>query len=88
MLGGGAMNRNSHCEVRAGSNQWKLVPVDEARALGSSEIKRCPKCHGRVVTMKAGGNVSSHFEHRPKHDGCELSHKFDGTIRPNPNPLE
>jgi hypothetical protein len=37
--------------------RWDLVPVEEARALGSSETKRCPECHGKVRAMRAGGHT-------------------------------
>jgi hypothetical protein len=82
------MNKNSHCEVQRGDGRWESISVEEAKALGSLEIKRCPQCHGRVSAHKAGGKTPAHFEHLPKHNGCRLSHRFDGNVRPHPFPIE
>jgi hypothetical protein len=81
------MNKNAKCEIKK-NGSWELVSVDEARALGSSERKRCPECHGKVRAMRAGGDTPAHFEHAPKHNGCSLSHRFDGSRRPHPDPIE
>lgn len=81
------MNRNSQCEIQSGQG-WRLVSVEDAIALDPKELKRCPKCHGRVRVEKAGGKTPAHYEHTPKHDGCPHSFRFDGIERPHPSPVE
>ncbi len=84
------MDKSAHCEVkrnRAEETAWKSISIGDAMELYRRDLKRCPACHGMVVLRAAGGKTPAHFEHRVKHDGCPLSHQFDGHPRLHPHPL-
>lgn len=67
------------CEIWLG-DAWAVVPVETAIAYPELS-RRCPECHGKIKTMRAGpGNKPrAHPEHFKRHKGCSLGDCFDGT---------
>lgn len=75
------------CQVWTGM-RWELLPVSIVYSRRETVLVRCPECHGPVVLMKESkdGRNMAHFEHRPRHAGCRLVHKwYCGT--PSMSPL-
>lgn len=58
-------------------DRWKRISVTHALKHDYKPV-RCYKCHGHVVLMKEShdGSKQAHAEHRPRHRGCPLTHKF------------
>lgn len=75
------------CEIREGGG-WIRIGIEGALELPRSEVKRCPECHGQLRMHRAGDGNPAHFEHRQRHKGCSLSHRFDGIRRGHPDPIE
>lgn len=68
---------------------WTLIPVAEAHNLHRDADKRCPDCHGKVITKGAYAPRRGAFMyHHRIHDGCpRISHQYAGTPKPHPEAL-
>jgi len=76
------------CEIKV-DGAWLRVPADEAHRAYRDKPKRCPNCHGTVIT--AGSYTSEpriSLQHRKLHDGCRLiPRRFNGTDALHPEAL-
>lgn len=86
---GGMIERPSPpCEVKI-DGEWVRVPADEAHRVHREKPKRCPNCHGMMIT--AGSYTSEpriSLQHRKLHDGCpQIPRRFSGTAYPHPEAL-
>lgn len=81
-----SIENKKRCQVWTG-RRWELLPVSIIYPRRQTLLVRCPECHGPVVLMKEsdGGRDAAHFEHRPRHTGCRLVHKwYCGTATMSP----
>lgn len=78
-----------YCELWA-NKTWHSITVEQALTSYAERQLRCPECHGAVRPHRASsdGAMQAHFEHRIGHTGCSRAHKFDGSPRPHPKPLD
>jgi hypothetical protein len=61
------------CELKVFGG-WQPITLEEALRLHPSRVKRCPVCHERVRTHKAGDNgMAAHFEHYERNPGRRQS---------------
>lgn len=76
------------CEVKV-DGTWRPATLAEARSLYTMAQKRCPACHGQVVsvgTYSGAGRLS--LQHRRVHTGCPLRPEtYTGTPSPHPQAL-
>lgn len=83
-----AKSEQAACEVKI-EGAWTRVSVDEAYAHHRSAPKRCPECHGQVMTVSTYSHtVRIRLSHRKGHDGCPLQpDRFKGVRSPHPQAM-
>lgn len=76
------------CEVKI-DGAWVCVPANEAHHAHRDRPKRCPSCHGPVITVGSyTGEPRIKLQHRKLHTGCPLlPRSFDGTPSPHSEAL-
>ncbi|MCJ2020579.1 hypothetical protein MKK84_24650 [Methylobacterium sp. E-065] len=76
------------CEVKVDS-AWQRVTAVEAHAHHRSAPKRCPECHGVVLTASNYTQpIQIRLSHRKAHDGCPLlPNRFRGVRSPHPQAM-
>ncbi|AWN43777.1 hypothetical protein DK389_28755 [Methylobacterium durans] len=76
------------CEVKV-DGAWTVATLDEAHSTYRMKPKRCPACHGPVVTYGAySADRRVSLGHRKGHNGCPLTPKlYSGTPSPHPDAL-
>lgn len=76
------------CEIKV-EDAWLRVPIDDAHRVHRDKPKRCPSCHGTVITASSyTSEPRINLQHRKQHDGCPLlARRFKGTAYPHPEAL-
>ena len=76
------------CEVKV-EGAWQRISVGEAFAHYRMALKRCPSCHGAVITRSSYIHpITIGLNHRKVHDGCPLlPARFNGTPALHPQAL-
>jgi hypothetical protein len=76
------------CEVKIGS-AWLPMDAAKAHALHRSAQKRCPSCHGQVMTTSSYVSpIRIRVNHRKSHSGCPLKpDTYSGTPSLHPQAL-